>query len=61
MEDEKELNTYTLSELKLWLISRDVYLYNYYTTYKNAGIPMITVDEYIRESHEYLMDRKLIE
>ena len=60
MEDEKELNTYTLSELKLWLISRDVYLYNYYTTYKNAGIPMITVDEYIRESHEYLMDRKLI-
>ena len=61
MEDGKELNTYTLSELKLWLISRDVYLYNYYTTYKNAGIPMITVDEYIRESHEYLMDRKLIE
>ena len=61
MEDEKELNTYTLSKLKLWLISRDVYLYNYYTTYKNAGIPMITVDEYIRESHEYLMDRKLIE
>ena len=61
MEDEKELNTYTLSELKLWLISRDVYLYNYYTTYKNAGIPIITVDEYIRESHEYLMDRKLIE
>ena len=61
MEDEKELNTYTLSELKLWLISRDIYLYNYYTTYKNAGIPIITVDEYIRESHEYLMDRKLIE
>ena len=61
MEGGKELNTYTLSELKLWLISRDVYLYNYYTTYKNAGIPMITVDEYIRESHEYLMDRKLIE
>ena len=61
MEDEKELNTYTLSELKLWLISRDVYLYNYYTTYKNYGIPIITVDEYIRKSHEYLMDRKLIE
>ena len=61
MEDEKELNTYTLSELKLWLISRDVYLYNYYTAYKNSGIPIITVDEYIRESHEYLMDRKLIE
>ena len=61
MGDEKELNTYTLSELKLWLACRDNYLYNYYTTYKNAGIPMITVDEDIRESHEYLMDRKLIE
>ena len=61
MEDEKELNTYTLSELKLWLICRDVYLYNYYTTYKDAGIPMITVDEEIRDGHEYLMNRKLIE
>jgi len=61
MEDEKELNNYTLAELKMWLHSRDIYLYNYYTTYKKAGIPMITVDEEIKESHEYLMDRKLIE
>ena len=61
MEDKKELNTYTLAELKTWLHSRDCYLYNYYTTYKKLGIPMITVDEEISESHEYLMDRKLIE
>jgi len=58
---KKELNIYTLDELKLWMKSRDIYLYNYYTTYKKAGIPMITIDEEITESHEYLMGRKLIE
>jgi hypothetical protein len=56
-----EENRYTLDELKLWMKSRDVYLYNYYTTYKQSGIPMITVEEEIRDGHEYLMDRKLIE
>lgn len=61
MEEKEELNVYTLSELKLWMTCRDVYMHNYYTTYKKSGIPFITVDEEIREGHEYLMDRKLIE
>lgn len=50
---------YTYAELRLWLYERDVYLYNYYTTYKNSNIPMITVDKFIKMSHEYLMERKL--
>ena len=50
--------SYTFDELRLWSIERDVYLYNYYTTYKKAGIPMENVDKYIEDSHEYLMGRK---
>lgn len=50
--------SYSFDELKLWLIGRDVYLYNYYTTYKKSGIPMENVDKYIEDSHEYLMGRK---
>ena len=50
--------SYSFDELRLWLIERDVYLYNYYTTYKKSGIPMENVDKYIEDSHEYLMGRK---
>ncbi len=50
---------YSEQEVKEWLNARDLYLYNYYTTYKDAGIPMDTVDNFFKESHEYLMQRKL--
>ena len=50
--------SYSFDELRLLLIERDVYLYNYYTTYKKSGIPMENVDKYIEDSHEYLMGRK---
>ena len=50
--------SYSFDELRLWLIERDVYLYNYYTTYKKSGIPMENVDKYIEYSHEYLLGRK---
>ena len=50
--------SYSFDELRLWLIERDIYLYNYYTTYKKSGIPMENVDKYIEDSHEYLMGRK---
>jgi hypothetical protein len=50
--------SYSFDELRLWLIERDVYLYNYYTTYKKSGIPMENVDKYIEDFHEYLMGRK---
>jgi hypothetical protein len=52
--------SYSFDELRLWLIERDVYLYNYYTTYKKSGIPMENVDKYIEDSHEYLMGKKKI-
>ena len=55
---EKQEGRYSLDELRLWLIERDVYLHNYYTTYKKSGIPMESVDKYIEDSHEYLMGRK---
>ena len=57
---EKQEERYSLDELRLWLIERDVYLHNYYTTYKKSGIPMESVDKYIEDSHEYLMGRKQI-
>lgn len=50
--------TYTEQEVKTWLEHRDMYLHNYYTTYKNKGIAKETIDEFINESHEYLMGRK---
>lgn len=49
---------YSAEELKLWLVHRDVYLYNYYTTYIKSGLPLQSVEDFIKESHEYLMDRK---
>jgi hypothetical protein len=55
---QKQQEMYSFDELRLWLIERDVYLYNYYTTYKKSGIPMESVDKYIEDSHEYLMNRK---
>lgn len=50
--------SYSFDELRLLLIERDIYLYNYYTTYKKSGIPMENVDKYIEDSHEYLTGRK---
>jgi hypothetical protein len=49
---------YTEEEVRSWLIHRDVYLYNYYTTYKNLDIPLQSVDDFIDENHEYLMNRE---
>jgi hypothetical protein len=54
----KQEERYTEQELKLWLKSRDVYLYNYYTTYMKSGLPLESVEDFIKESHEYLMDRE---
>jgi len=50
---------YSAEELKEWLVHRDLYLYNYYTTYIKSGIPLESVEDFIKEHHEYLMDRKL--
>lgn len=55
---QKQQEMYSFDELRLWLIERDVYLHNYYTTYKKSGIPMESIDKYIEGSHEYLMNRK---
>ncbi len=55
---QKQQEMYSFDELRLWLIERDVYLHNYYTTYKKSGIPMESIDKYIEDSHEYLMNRK---
>lgn len=57
-EVQEQEERYDEKELKLWLAHRDVYLYNYYTTYVKSGIPMQSVEDFIKESHEYLMDRK---
>ena len=57
---QKQEERYDEKELKLWLAHRDIYLYNYYTTYVKSGIPMQSVEDFIKESHEYLMDRKQI-
>jgi hypothetical protein len=54
--DAKEM--YSEEELKSWLVHRDLYLYNYYTTYIKSGIPLQSVEDFIKEHHEYLMDRK---
>jgi hypothetical protein len=56
----KQEERYTEQELKLWLKHRDVYLYNYYTTYMKSGLPLQSVEDFIKESHEYLMDREQI-
>ncbi len=50
--------SYSEEELKSWLVHRDLYLYNYYTTYIKSGIPLESVEDFIKEHHEYLMDRK---
>jgi hypothetical protein len=54
----KQEERYTEQELKLWLKHRDVYLYNHYTTYIKSGLPLQSVEDFIKESHEYLMDRE---
>jgi hypothetical protein len=54
--DAKQM--YSEEELKSWLVHRDLYLYNYYTTYIKSGIPLQSVEDFIKEHHEYLMDRK---
>ena len=56
----KQEERYTEQELKLWLKHRDVYLYNHYTTYIKSGLPLQPVEDFIKESHEYLMDREQI-
>ena len=57
-QQEQDKKMYSAEELKSWLVHRDVYLYNYYTTYIKSGIPLQSVEDFIKESHEYLMDRK---
>jgi len=57
-EETKQPILYTEEEVRSWLIHRDVYLYNYYTTYKNLDIPLQSVDDFIDENHEYLMNRE---
>jgi hypothetical protein len=57
-EETKQPILYTEEEVRSWLIHRDVYLYNYYTTYKNKDIPLQSVDDFIEENHEYLMNRE---
>jgi hypothetical protein len=54
----KQEERYTEQELKLWLKHRDVYLYNHYTTYIKSGLSLQSVEDFIKESHEYLMDRE---
>ncbi len=49
---------YSAEELKSWLAHRDLYLYNYYTTYIKSGIPLESVEDFIKDHHEYLMGRK---
>jgi hypothetical protein len=56
----KQEERYTEQELKLWLKHRDVYLYNHYTTYIKSGLPLQSVEDFIKESYEYLMDREQI-
>jgi hypothetical protein len=56
----KQEERYTEQELKLWLKHRDVYLYNHYTTYIKSGLSLQSVEDFIKESHEYLMDREQI-
>lgn len=51
-------NNFSYDELVTWLSARDMYLYNYYTTYKAAGIELEPIDDFIKGNHEYLMDRK---
>lgn len=57
-QQEQDKKMYSAEELKSWLVHRDLYLYNYYTTYIKSGIPLESVEDFIREHHEYLMDRK---
>lgn len=57
-EEPKQEQMYSEEELKIWLVHRDLYLYNYYTTYIKSGIPLESVEDFIKEHHEYLMDRK---
>lgn len=52
-------NLYTLGELIILLKARDLYLYNYYTTYKNSDIPLIEVEQFLERDHEYLLERKV--
>jgi len=49
---------YSEEDLKLWLMYRDIYLYNHYTTYLELGLPLQSVDDFIKESYEYLMNMK---
>jgi hypothetical protein len=58
LHNQQDENKYSEKELKLWLIHRDVYLYNYYMTYIKSGLPLQSVEDFIKESHEYLMDRE---
>jgi len=51
---------YSEEDLKLWLMHRDIYLYNHYTTYLELGLPLQSVDDFIKESYEYLMNMKKI-
>jgi hypothetical protein len=49
---------YSEEDLKLWLMYRDIYLYNHYTTYLELGLPLQSVDDFIKESYEHLMNMK---